>query len=65
MEAGNAVAEVTFTECAAAHRAGRDVAIENPSNSYLWFIADAVELAKQDGVHRIDVTNCMFEGAGA
>ena len=62
---GNAIAELTFEMASTTHRAGRKFCVENPANSYMWMLDSAVELAKQEGVHRVLVSNCMFEGVVA
>ena len=59
---GNTLASITFCDATAAHKAGKGFAIENPTNSFIWALDEAVLLAGCVGVFRIDFYNCMFRG---
>ena len=62
VENGNALASITFSDAAAAHKAGKGFAIENPTNSFIWVLDEALQLARLPDVFRVEFCNCMFRG---
>ena len=60
--AGNDLALFTLSACHAAMAQDAGFAIENPSNSFLWELIEAKELAASSGVVRMDFSSCMFNG---
>lgn len=62
VDVGNELAKITFMDASAARAAGKIVTIENPTNSYIWDLAEARALAAEPGMQKIEFTNCMFRG---
>ena len=63
VDIGNDLARITFTDAETARAAGAKIAVENPSNSYMWDLPEARALAAAPGMMRIDFSNCMLGGA--
>ena len=62
VEIGNALATSTFEDAARALKNGKGIAIENPTNSFMWELEEAKHLAEQQGVFKVHFCNCMFRG---
>ena len=62
VEIGNALAALTFADAARAQEQGRGIAVENPTNSFMWELREATDLASRTGMWKVDLCNCMFRG---
>ena len=52
VDIGNELAKITFMDASAARAAGKIVAIENPTNSFMWDLAEARALAADPDIRR-------------
>ena len=62
VETGNDLARITFMDAEKARAAGATIAVENPTNSFMWDLPEARALAAAPGMMRVDFSNCMFLG---
>ena len=62
VETGNLIMMITFADATAAARRGQGIAIENPANSYMWILPEALVLAGLPEMTSIEFMNCMFTG---
>ena len=62
VETGNDLARITFMDAEAARVAGATIAVENPTNSFMWDLPEARALAAAPGMMRVEFSNCMFHG---
>ena len=56
------MAVLAFAQCALAAASGRHFIVENPTNSWIWELAEAKALAGMEGVRVVLLHNCAFGG---
>ena len=59
---GNLIAAITFADVAKAAEQGKGIAIENPTNSFIWDLEEPKLIADMDGMISVEFCNCMFRG---